>query len=224
MHHNKIHTTGTRAQVYHGTAKRTTGGLTKSDLMMNKHHRIVSKAKHNTAKKEMRLVKYGYGSKKGKFGYVKIGSRKHKKMSGGLSTLGPADINSTDITGLGKGSGSMIGLTDYPGVGQMDAVQLAAGQSGGRRSRRRRGGRKSRSHRGGMNSAGYSLGSSLKMSGGRFSLSPADINSTDITGLGKGSGAMIGLTDYPGVGQMDALQLAAGQSGGKKNKKRSHRK
>jgi hypothetical protein len=95
-------TIGTRAQVWHGTAKKTSGGLTKSDLMKNKAGRIVSRAKHNTAKKEMRLVKYGYGTKKGEFGFVKIGSRKHRKshkkrgMRGGagMGSLTPADINS----------------------------------------------------------------------------------------------------------------------------------
>lgn len=87
-------TIGTRAQVWHGTAKKTSGGLTKSDLMQNKSGRIVSRAKHNTAKKEMRLVKYGYGTKKGKFGFVKIGSRKHRsrKMRGG-NHLTPANVN-----------------------------------------------------------------------------------------------------------------------------------
>ena len=70
-------TIGTRAEVYHGTARRTSGGLTKSELMMNKHGRIVSKKKHNTAKKEMRLVKYGFLTKKGKFGYIKGKSKKH---------------------------------------------------------------------------------------------------------------------------------------------------
>ena len=63
---------GTRAQVWHGTAHKTSGGLTKKDLMQNKAGRIVSKAKHSTAKKEMRLVKAGYGTKKGQFGYVKL--------------------------------------------------------------------------------------------------------------------------------------------------------
>ena len=39
---------------------------------MNKRGRIVSAKKFQTAKKEMRLVKHGYGAKKGKFGYVKL--------------------------------------------------------------------------------------------------------------------------------------------------------
>ncbi len=80
---------GTRAQVWHGTAYKTNGGLKKSDLFQNKNGRIVSKAKHNTAKKEQRLLKHGYGTKKGKFGFVKVskktGSRKVKK--GGIVVL-----------------------------------------------------------------------------------------------------------------------------------------
>jgi hypothetical protein len=95
----KSHTIGTRAQVWHGTAKKTSGGLNKSDLMMNKAGRIVSRAKHFSAKKEMRLLKHGYGTKKGKFGFVKVGSRKHrkgsKKMRGGsgMGELSPAGVD-----------------------------------------------------------------------------------------------------------------------------------
>lgn len=62
---------GSRAQVWHRTAYKTSGGLTRKDLLMNKNGRIVSKAKHNTAKKEKRLEKAGYFAKKGKFGAVK---------------------------------------------------------------------------------------------------------------------------------------------------------
>ena len=96
----KIHTIGTRAQVWHGTSKKTSGGLTKSDLMMNKAGRIVSRAKHNSAKKEMRLLKHGYGTQKGKFGFVKVGSKsrkssksksKSRKMKGGMMPLLPLD-------------------------------------------------------------------------------------------------------------------------------------
>jgi hypothetical protein len=80
-------TTGTRAQVWHGTARHTSGGLTKSDLMKNKAGRIVSRKKHHSAKKDNRLVKAGYKTKKGTFGFVKVGSRKrgrkgHKGGSG----------------------------------------------------------------------------------------------------------------------------------------------
>ena len=69
---------GSRAQVHHGTAYKTSGGLTASDLMMNKHGRIVSKKKHATAKREKRLEKAGYKPKKGKF-VVMRKSMKSKK-------------------------------------------------------------------------------------------------------------------------------------------------
>jgi hypothetical protein len=70
---------GSREQVMNGTAYKTTGGLTTNDLIMNKNGRIVSAEKHKTAKKEMRLVKHGYGAKKGKFGYVLNKTKKNKK-------------------------------------------------------------------------------------------------------------------------------------------------
>ena len=72
-------TIGTRAQVWHETAYKTSGGLTRFDLIMNKHGRVVSVKKHNTAKREKRLLKHGYTAKKGKFGAVKIGARKSRK-------------------------------------------------------------------------------------------------------------------------------------------------
>ena len=85
---------GSRIQVWNGTAYKTEGELVRSDLMMNKWNRIVSLKKHRTAKKEKRLEKYGYFAKKGKFGYVKKGSRKQrksKKVKGG-SELSPARL------------------------------------------------------------------------------------------------------------------------------------
>ena len=71
-------TFGSRAEVFHGTAKKTTGGLEKSDLLKNKHGEIVSKKKHLTAKKEKRLEKAGYFTVKGKFGFVKKSAKKSK--------------------------------------------------------------------------------------------------------------------------------------------------
>lgn len=81
---------GTRAQVWHGTAYKTTGGLKKMDLVQTEKGRIVSKAKHVTAKKEQRLLKHGYGTQKGKFGYVKVTpkSRKSRKTGGNIAMLG----------------------------------------------------------------------------------------------------------------------------------------
>ena len=61
--------TGSRAQVWHGTAYHTPGGLKKSQLFMNKRGHIVSRKKHNTAKREKRLQKHGYFTKKGSFGF-----------------------------------------------------------------------------------------------------------------------------------------------------------
>jgi hypothetical protein len=75
---------GSRAQVWHGTAHQTSGGLTKMHLMMNKNGRIVSKRKHATAKREKRLVKAGFLTKKGQFGYVKKAhshKRRHSKKA-----------------------------------------------------------------------------------------------------------------------------------------------
>ena len=60
-------TIGTRAEVWHGTATRTSGGLTKSGLKKNKRGRIVSVKMSNRAKKEKRLEKAGYKPKKGTF-------------------------------------------------------------------------------------------------------------------------------------------------------------
>lgn len=61
-------TIGTRAQVWHKTAKKTSGGLNKNNLMKNKHGRIVSRRKHKTGKKSIKnLKKLGYIAKKGQF-------------------------------------------------------------------------------------------------------------------------------------------------------------
>ena len=72
---------GSRAQVWHGTAKKTSGGLTRKDHLKNKAGRIVSKRKHFTAKKDKRLVKAGYLTKKGKFGFIKKDSKKKKSKT-----------------------------------------------------------------------------------------------------------------------------------------------
>jgi len=99
---------GTRAQVWHGTAYKTTGGLTKNNIIKNKSGRIVSKAKHNSAKKEKRLVKAGYLTKKGQFGFVKNGKSMKKgrkgsrKMRGGMALGG--NLSPTAYAGAGVGT------------------------------------------------------------------------------------------------------------------------
>lgn len=62
---------GSRQCVGHGTAYKTSGGLTKKDLIQTKDGRWKSLSKHKSAKKEKRLEKAGYFTQKGKFGYVK---------------------------------------------------------------------------------------------------------------------------------------------------------
>lgn len=87
---------GSRAEVWHGTAYKTCYGkdcLKRSDMLMNKHGRLVSRKKHNTAKSEKRLQKAGYFTQKGKFGWVrhtpsgtrKRGSRKRGSRKRGRS-------------------------------------------------------------------------------------------------------------------------------------------
>ena len=62
---------GSRQQVWNGTSYKTSGSLTRQDLLMNKWGRIVSAKKYRTAKVEKRLEKHGFFAKKGEFGYVK---------------------------------------------------------------------------------------------------------------------------------------------------------
>ena len=125
---------GTRAQVWHGTAFKTNGGLSKKDLVQNKAGRIVSKAKHSTAKKEMRLVKAGYGTKKGKFGYVKL-SGKSRKMRGGMNgTVHNSTMH--NVAKAGVVSNNVNGNVQHP-VAAVGAVRRGGSK---RRGRGRRGG------------------------------------------------------------------------------------
>jgi hypothetical protein len=100
---------GTRAQVWHGTAYKTTGGLTKSNIMKNKAGRIVSKSKHMSAKKDKRLVKAGFLTKKGHFGFIKNGKSMKKgrkgsrKMRGGMALGG--NLSPSEISGITGTSG-----------------------------------------------------------------------------------------------------------------------
>lgn len=124
---------GSRAQVWHGSAYKTSGGLTKSDLVQNKVGRIVSKSKHTSAKKEKRLVKAGYTAKKGKFGYVRTkgkhggnylsdrsashisnmaGGKRTRRRRGGNNML---PLSPHEISGITNTSGAGIQLlaTNY---------------------------------------------------------------------------------------------------------------
>ena len=64
----KLVSVGSKAMVWHGTAKHTPGGLTKKDLMKTKKGRIVSRRKHAIGMRRIKtLRKLGFKSKKGTF-------------------------------------------------------------------------------------------------------------------------------------------------------------
>lgn len=68
-------TVGSRAEVFHGNAKRTSGRLTKDMLMKNAAGRIVSKRKHEAGRNALKFLHAkGYIAIKGKFGCKKGGS------------------------------------------------------------------------------------------------------------------------------------------------------
>lgn len=58
---------GSRIQVWNKTSWMTTSGLKRSDLMMNKRGRIVSKKKHELGKKNKLFKKLAALTKRGKF-------------------------------------------------------------------------------------------------------------------------------------------------------------
>lgn len=94
----KVPAVGSKAQVWHGSAKHTSGGLTKKDLMKTKKGRIVSRKKHASGLKAVkRLQRLGYKPKKGQF---KLFTKRSKR---GGSASGFADLL--------KG-GSMSGFED----------------------------------------------------------------------------------------------------------------
>lgn len=70
---------GSRAQVGHETAYKTAGGLTRKDLKQNKGGEWVSSLKSKTATHEKRLQKYGWFTKKGKFGSSQTRKNKSRK-------------------------------------------------------------------------------------------------------------------------------------------------
>jgi hypothetical protein len=72
-------TVGTKRQVYNGTAKHTSGGLTKKNLVKSKG-RVKSKRKVAMGKKAIKhLRKMGFTAKKGVFKLFKKSDGKTKK-------------------------------------------------------------------------------------------------------------------------------------------------
>ena len=85
-HH--ISSVGSRAEVFHGKAMHTSGGLEKHHLKKNKHGSIVSKKASRTAKRKKtirRLHNAGYKAKKGEF---KLFKKSSKKQRGGYQCPG----------------------------------------------------------------------------------------------------------------------------------------
>lgn len=116
----KIKAVGSRAEVYHQTAKHTSGGLKKSDLMMHKG-RIVSRKAHAAGKKAIkRLRALGYVAKKGTFRLFRKGdaiSRKSRRRStrrrrGGFA--GEADSATNAVKSL---MGAVSGFAATPVYG-----------------------------------------------------------------------------------------------------------
>ena len=104
---DKIKAVGTKAEVFHGTAKHTSGNLHKKDLMKHKG-RIVSRKKHAAGKKAIkRLFALGYKPKKGTFKAMRKsmvnGRKKGTRKRGGA--YGVPETFAT--SGSGKAAGSM---------------------------------------------------------------------------------------------------------------------
>ena len=129
-------TEGSKAQVWHGTAKRTSGHLTKSALMKNKHGRIVSIKQHKRGKQAIKeLFKMGFKPKKGTFKAFHKHRKGSKKMRGGVgNAVGVGNVGApldrALVAGGGRGSrkmrGGMYALSPSPisGITNTSGVDL----------------------------------------------------------------------------------------------------
>ena len=102
---------GSKREVWNGTAKHTPGGLVRGDLMKHKG-RIVSKKKHAAGKKAIaRLRKLGYTAKKGSFKLFRKGKKRggFEDMSG---AMGFEDMSGAagfeDMSGAAGFRGSLL--------------------------------------------------------------------------------------------------------------------
>jgi hypothetical protein len=86
-------TFGSKAEVFHGTAIKTTGQLRKKDLMLTSKGRIVSRKKQAAGKKAIkRLFALGFKPKKGQFtlmrkSMVKKSKRGTRKRGGAAGSV-----------------------------------------------------------------------------------------------------------------------------------------
>jgi len=137
----KMPAVGSKAQVWNGNAKHTSGGLTRKDLMKHKG-RIVSRRKHAAGKKAIKnLRKAGYIAKKGTF---KLFSKKRGGSTSADSTSGVPLTGTAPSMDMGSTTAPSTGSTT--GTGSTGVVSqfmnLGSSMSGGRKSRKNRKNRK----------------------------------------------------------------------------------
>jgi len=84
---------GSKAQVFHGTAMKTSGGLKKEDLMQNKNGRIVSKKAHAAGLVAVkRLRNAGFVAQKGTFKLFTPKTRKASPNKSGSLRVSPNKV------------------------------------------------------------------------------------------------------------------------------------
>lgn len=95
MVEKKIKAVGSKAQVFHGTAKHTSGGLRKKDLMKRKG-RIISRRKYEAGKRAIKhLRSMGFIAKKGTFKLFKkipVSSKRRHTRRGGAAGVASASL------------------------------------------------------------------------------------------------------------------------------------
>jgi len=122
----KILSVGSKAQVFHGTANRTAGGLKKEDLMKTDKGRIVSKKQHAAGLKAInRLRKAGYVAKKGEF-------KLFTKRSGSKKVASPSRRVTRSMTAVRAATRKAAAAK---AVVTRKARKLNAAKMGGRRRR-----------------------------------------------------------------------------------------
>jgi hypothetical protein len=125
---------GSRAQVMHGTAYKTSGSLKKKDLKYNKHKKIVSRAKSAKGPQMLkRLHNKGYFTRKGKFGFVRKDGKGTRKARGSRKKRKVHSIKGVRWEDRAYGTGKFAKKPSY--------------RRKGKGSKRKRGGKRSRSRR-----------------------------------------------------------------------------
>lgn len=124
---SKICTTGSKLQVFNGTAKHTSGGLKKEDLMKNKNGKVVSKKQHNAG---MKTGASNLGA------YLQTGRKtRSKTKQKGEGIFG-------DIGSAVDSVGSLLGLGLKKSRRKQKGGEATAYESTGGKVRRRKAGRK----------------------------------------------------------------------------------